>query len=229
MPTPSLCSLNSPSASPKETVCRSPELTTGTTKEHSRAACWQPGAGWGSWGKRAGSASHFPRLAHDRYLINAWLWMAREPKHDDGSTTHSPHRVYPPHFYTLIFRNKTPRELKETHSRFIWRPACAVHSPCWNQLSASIRDAVSEDADGEEEMRRGEAEGYSPQHAWPSWVPASTRPHRSDSHREASRKDGEQGWRRSHTRMLLEMQATAARRVTLPWAVGRGSTGPQPC
>ena len=40
--------------------------------------------------------------------------MAREPKHDDGSTINSPHRVYPPNFYTLIFRNhKTPRELKE--------------------------------------------------------------------------------------------------------------------
>jgi hypothetical protein len=39
--------------------------------------------------------------------------MAREPKHDDGSTAHSPHRVYPPNFYTLIFRNhKTLRELK---------------------------------------------------------------------------------------------------------------------
>lgn len=152
-----------------------------------------------------------------------------QPKHDDGSTAHSPHRVYPPNFYTLIFRNhKTLRELKWNPLRFTWRPVRSVHHPCWNQRSASIRDTASEDTDRE---WRWEGARLPRAHNMPGRAldPClGARPHRSDSHREASRKDGEQGWRRSHTRLLLETQATAARRVTLPGS-RPGSTGPQPC
>lgn len=157
--------------------------------------------------------------------------MAREPKHDDGSTAHYlTHSGFtPPNFYTLIFRNhKTLRELKGKPTRFTWRPVRSVHHPCWNQRSASIRDTVSEDTDREEEMRRGEAEGYGPQHAWPSWIPAGARPHRSDSHREASRKDGMSSGLASVAHSAATWRRRrAARQVTLPWAVGRGSTGPQ--
>lgn len=131
-------------------------------------------------------------------------WGERRPSQTEANAGH----LRPRGWQTSTRQpNLTCHLTQKPHAKakfqFKWRPAWPVQF----LLEYTVQVLLGRQYPGIPTKRRGwegeRPKRYISQHRWHSWIPANTRPHRSDIHRAARRKEGERSERRPHTRCYL--------------------------